>query len=686
MFLNKDKTPIIVLLIISGLILLILTIYIYKKADSVHESFVGKIHVRNYSNDEEVVITEKNGIMDTIRIFEPRNKQNEIVELITKSLFGDDNQSSQDSEQIILNAQIKKALKKDPEFTDLLKKTELSNKELLKLKESIVLIAKNVEKLDSTVKHVITPAKDIIELVKADTPYERIMRAHNKLTDENNELQNKKQKELLEINELQKQIDTAQATHRANLAELDKLKIQLDETDNKRLSTVKELQTQKDTFKGLSDKYLNTQKQISQIKTVVKTNTSHNIELTDSIKKIQVNIDGLLIEKTSTEEDINRIKEQIKAVENKTPLSNILKNQLSQLEKQKITIDTQYNTMEEELKTQIDIQKKLEANSKALNDKIQSLEEINKEISNELAEDDYKYKMNKSMLNTLKSDIQMYNERMLAKNKAGALLENELKAIDKKCSEIKASNSTDDSLIEKLEAENAKNKLIISELQAVVKQLQIRPKNHPIGNWDFTKDRLTDNNNKFQSEIIGILPFSQVDGLKSALFKGHNYIKIGGSLNTNAFKSITMMINIKSNPGVKPHLWEFTNETIGGNPCKDSLYASLNSSNNLGFSLMNNCKGPEVWSDKGQLTKSTWQHLTFTLNDTLDTMKLYVNGEKAGTVMEPSLLKNKTYNNLFIFQGIENYDKDVAVAWFRIFDYPLTEIEIATDMKNLWSA
>jgi hypothetical protein len=44
------------------------------------------------------------------------------------------------------------------------------------------------------------------------------------------------------------------------------------------------------------------------------------------------------------------------------------------------------------------------------------------------------------------------------------------------------------------------------------------------------------------------------------------------------------------------------------------------------------------------------------------------------------LLQNKIYNNFYIFQSVERFDKDAGVAWMHMFDYPLSAADVKMDM------
>jgi hypothetical protein len=276
---------------------------------------------------------------------------------------------------------------------------------------------------------------------------------------------------------------------------------------------------------------------------------------------------------------------------------------------------------------------------------------------------------------------------MSVRNRTNTLLESELSNLRKQYDKLSITASGEEKQLKELEKDSIRNKQTIAELQIVVKSLQVKPSGYPIGNWDFTKGSLKDLNNRYQSETVGSVPFETFQGKRAAVFKEQNHIKIIGGINTNNFKSVTMMINVQSNPGPWPRIWEFTNSNLGGSWCADSVFGVLSPSNNIGFYSMKDCNGPAIWSNKGDLPRGSWQHLAFIYNEKMDEMRLFVNGRQTARWSEPGNKRffNKTYNNMYIMQCVERFNKNAAVAWFRIFDYVLKEEDINKDMNNEWA-
>jgi hypothetical protein len=46
------------------------------------------------------------------------------------------------------------------------------------------------------------------------------------------------------------------------------------------------------------------------------------------------------------------------------------------------------------------------------------------------------------------------------------------------------------------------------------------------------------------------------------------------------------------------------------------------------------------------------------------------------------LLENTIFENMYILHGLQSYDKEIAVAWFRIYDYSMNKKQVNIDMEN----
>ena len=218
---------------------------------------------------------------------------------------------------------------------------------------------------------------------------------------------------------------------------------------------------------------------------------------------------------------------------------------------------------------------------------------------------------------------------------------------------------------------------------------QVQPTGFPIARWDFCEGYIDDRCGNLNSQVMGNVPIGSYGHRKCALFNGGNYIQITNGIRTTAYRSITMMIYINSNHGGWPRAWEFNNTPLGGSWCADSHFGCLspNMSMGVGFYTMKNCNGPAFWSGGGTVANNRWYHVAWILDDDMKGMSMYLEGVRVGRHRDDNfnLLINKEYSNMYIMQSIERFPKDVAVGWFRMFDYGLTADDIRTDRINGWS-
>lgn len=225
---------------------------------------------------------------------------------------------------------------------------------------------------------------------------------------------------------------------------------------------------------------------------------------------------------------------------------------------------------------------------------------------------------------------------------------------------------------------------------------QVQPTGFPIARWDFYEGIINDRCRVLDSQVFGNVPIVVRGGMKGAHFTGaDDYIKILNPICTTAFKSITMMMYVGSNPGPWPRPWEFDNSPLGSNPnagdgnwCQDSLFGCISPNNNMGIGFYSkmSCGGPEIWTGGGTMGTQKWFHVAWVLDDDLRGMSIYIDGalQKRFRSESFNLLQNKTFRNCYIFQSVERFYKDVCVAWFRIFDYSLTKDDVALDRRNGW--
>jgi Concanavalin A-like lectin/glucanases superfamily len=220
---------------------------------------------------------------------------------------------------------------------------------------------------------------------------------------------------------------------------------------------------------------------------------------------------------------------------------------------------------------------------------------------------------------------------------------------------------------------------------------QTQPTGYPIARWDFCEGYVDDRCGTLHSEVVGSVPIGFIDGKKCAMFTGRNHIKIVNGIKSTAFRSITMMLYIRNNTGPYPRPWEFNNNRGGfsGSWCDDSVFGCMspNNSNGLGFYCKQGCTGPELWTGGNTVSPGKWYHVAWVLDEDLKGMSIYIDGTRAGRYRSESflLLQNKIYTNMYIFTSVEQFDKDVGVGWFRIFDYSMTTEDINTDRQNGFS-
>lgn len=217
-----------------------------------------------------------------------------------------------------------------------------------------------------------------------------------------------------------------------------------------------------------------------------------------------------------------------------------------------------------------------------------------------------------------------------------------------------------------------------------------QPSGYPFARWDFYEGITDDRCGTLNTQVNGSIPLTTIDGKKCVTISGQSYVSITNGLMMATVRSISMMVYIKSNHGGWPRLWEFNNSPFGSGWCDDSLFgcASPNNSMGFGFYAKKGCGGPDKWSGAGTIDVGKWYHVVWTLDKALDTMTMWINGVKSFTNGGAAAVLNdsKTYKNLYILNSVERFDKNMACAWFRMFDYTLTEKEVQMDRQNKFSS
>jgi hypothetical protein len=125
------------------------------------------------------------------------------------------------------------------------------------IKNVQVNIQKNVNKAVKKVE--IKRNADVKKLLPKDTPYDRILRAHNKLSEKNANIIEQKRKELAEIREIRKQIQKTEDTQKINIKETSKLTAEVEAIHKSHAKAVKELKENKELFLTLVKQNLKTQ-------------------------------------------------------------------------------------------------------------------------------------------------------------------------------------------------------------------------------------------------------------------------------------------------------------------------------------------------------------------------------------------------------------------------------------------
>jgi len=227
---------------------------------------------------------------------------------------------------------------------------------------------------------------------------------------------------------------------------------------------------------------------------------------------------------------------------------------------------------------------------------------------------------------------------------------------------------------------------------------QTQPTKFPIARWDFYQGTIEDRCKILTVQVVGQIPITVIGYKKCALFKGpENFIKINSGIHIDGFKSITMMVNLREAPKDAFRFWEFCNnkpnEVVpNANSCmkdvflRDELYGAMSQRNKdgIGFCCNFNNTGPRIWSQSNiTIDINEWCHLAWVIEDDLSGMSLYLNGNVVATYNHPIIeLRNKIYKYMYILHSNEKFDKNIGVAWFRIFDYALKPVHVYMDMTN----
>jgi hypothetical protein len=730
MFLSKIQSPI-GLLVFSGAILVILSIYILYQQSQTKEGFDGKwiiseaeLHKKNIAEENTrhknykgkshlATVTIKKQLKKLID--EDPNLIEEVGEVISDEKISDKLDKTLRSRPVLnkvkgviatpqITRQIEEIIHNKPSQNKIDSLTQQMNQLKSELKKEIkTQIAEIHINIKQDIKKVKTDAKKNVETaikkaevqtalevkktMPAESTYDKILNAYNKLSEKNNNAVEQKRRDLAEISSIRKQIEKTEQSQRINSEMATKLTLSVETIRKQQADAVKQLKESKKLFTDLVKHNLAVEEKHKLLKIKVAKDKKVCDEHRTEMKRLTIRLEGTNSEKKSAEDQMKQLKSQLKATEENSSLSAVLKSQITQLEKVKVQLEKNQADLKKELQQISDKEAELRSKNQKIESQLSALEIDNKKLEKQIADTDAKNKLEQESVTNFAKLIDEAKDKIAVRKSTNTQLTNELSNLQKQHDKLTAKQTDEEKQLGNLEVDAATNQKKITDLQIIVNSLKIKPKENPIGNWDFTKGSLKDRTEKFQSETVGNVPFETYLGKKAALFTEQNHIKITGSISTNDFKSITMMIYVINNPAPWPRLWEFTNSQLGGNWCADSIFGVISPSNGVGFYSMKDCNGPNFLSNKGDLPKSSWQHLAFVYSEKLDEMMMYVNGQKVGQWAEPNTkrLQNRTFSNLYIMQCVERFNKNIAVAWFRMFDYVMVEKDVIKDMNNEWA-
>lgn len=224
---------------------------------------------------------------------------------------------------------------------------------------------------------------------------------------------------------------------------------------------------------------------------------------------------------------------------------------------------------------------------------------------------------------------------------------------------------------------------------------QIQPTKFPIARWDFYQGTVDDRCDNLSSEVKGNVQITYLDNKRCAIFGDkETYIRINNGIHTDAFKTITMMVNLQKQPYGPFRFWSFRStyfDKKGTSTCKFSLKTiieinSVFDENSIKFSAQKNNFGPEISSQPNVLPLNKWTHIAWVIDEKNKGLTLYIDGVVAGNYSGPmQTLENQIYKDMYILNAEEAYDKSIGVAWYRIFDYSMNQTQVVFDMENKYA-
>ena len=254
-----------------------------------------------------------------------------------------------------------------------------------------------------------------------------------------------------------------------------------------------------------------------------------------------------------------------------------------------------------------------------------------------------------------------------------------------------AQTPIDKSVAEEMVSEAKQQK---AKILAMIKRVNVCPAEPPYACWDFSLGRYDDRLGKYKSKKSGSIVYAVIGGKRAAVFKGSSTcVKASGNFKTEEFKSVSMMICVNSMVGPWPRIWELTNLPLGASWCGDSIFGCLGPDINMGVSMyaMKDCGGPSIWTNQTNavpIKLGTWYHIAWAMDKDFSGMTIFINGIKAARWSDPNnaaALRNRTFKDFYIGQSEEQFDKDIALSYVRLFNYTMDEAACRADMANAWA-
>jgi hypothetical protein len=205
---------------------------------------------------------------------------------------------------------------------------------------------------------------------------------------------------------------------------------------------------------------------------------------------------------------------------------------------------------------------------------------------------------------------------------------------------------------------------------------QMQPTLFPVARWDFYQGKIDDRCGIIKSQVIGSPSKTVLDNKACVLFKGKTpCIQLSNPLYSGSFKTITMMVNLQKTPYGPVRLWSMSKSS----GCA-RISAALSKNNDSGMDF--ECVGAKLQPNTN-LPLNEWCHIAWSLDETRG-IRMYVNGQKVSGFDQPiNALNDKVFDEIYILSNKnESYDKEIGCAWFRIYDYVMTEEQVQMDMNN----